>query len=141
MDITGLGGLFDFGTKVLERIFPDPKDRLEAQTKLLELQQTGELAKLAADTDLAKGQLEINKIEAGSENLFVSGWRPAIGWCCAAALFYHSMLQPLVAFILANMGRTVVLPAFDMVTLSSLLFGLLGLGGTMRTIEKIKGVV
>ncbi len=138
MDITGLGAVFDFGTKVLERIFPDPKDRLEAQTKLLELQQTGELALLAAETDLAKGQQSINLEEAKNENLFVSGWRPFIGWVCGAAFAYHFVLQPLLAFGFAASGHEVSLPDFDMEALYTVLAGLLGLGG-MRSFEKIKG--
>jgi len=137
MDITGLGALFDFGSKVLERIFPDPKDRLDAQTKLMELQQTGELAELAASTDLAKGQMAINLEEAKSDSLFVSGWRPFIGWICGAAFAYHFILQPLIAFCFAAAGHSIDLPDFDMNALYTVLAGMLGLG-TMRSVEKIK---
>ena len=38
--------------------------------------------------ELAKGQLEVNKIEAASKSLFVAGWRPAVGWSCCFALVY-----------------------------------------------------
>ena len=138
MDITGLGSLFDFGSKVLERIFPNPADRLAAQTKLAELQQTGELAQLAAETDLAKGQQAINLEEAKSSSLFVSGWRPAVGWTCAAAFAYHFVLQPLLAFLMASMGHPVTLPTFDMGALSTVLMGMLGLGG-LRSFDKLKG--
>lgn len=142
MDLTGLGGVFEFGSKVLERIFPDPKDRLEAQTKLLELQQTGELAKLAAETDLAKGQMEINKIEAGSSNLFISGWRPFMGWTCGVAFAYKFTLQPFLTFILVACGSKFDpdnLPILDWSEMSPVLLGLLGLG-VMKTVEKVKGV-
>ena len=30
--------------------------------------------------ELAKGQLEVNKVEAASKSMFVAGWRPAVGW-------------------------------------------------------------
>ena len=30
--------------------------------------------------ELAKGQLEVNKVEAAHSNIFVSGWRPFIGY-------------------------------------------------------------
>jgi len=142
MDITGLGSLFDFGSKILERIFPNPADRLAAQTKLAELQQTGELAQLAAETDLAKGQLEINKVEAGSENIFVSGWRPFMGWVCGAAFAYKFTLQPFLIFIVTASGSTFdpkILPVLDWSEMLPVVIGLLGLG-TMRTTEKIKGV-
>ena len=33
------------------------------------------------------GQLEINKAEAQSGSIFKGGWRPAVGWVCAIALF------------------------------------------------------
>jgi hypothetical protein len=40
--------------------------------------------------ELAKGQMEINKVEAASTNLFVSGWRPLldghVGWVCLGTL-------------------------------------------------------
>ena len=32
--------------------------------------------------ELAKGQLEVNKVEAASQSMFVAGWRPAVGWVC-----------------------------------------------------------
>ena len=31
-------------------------------------------------------QLEVNKVEAAHKSLFVSGWRPAVGWSCCFAL-------------------------------------------------------
>ena len=138
LDITGLGSLFDFGSKVLERIFPNPADRLAAQTKLAELQQTGELAQLAAETDLAKGQQAINLEEAKSSSLFVSGARPFIMWVCGVAFAYHFVVQPLLAFTLAQMGHAVILPTFDMDALNTVLMGILGLGG-MRSFDKLKG--
>ena len=39
--------------------------------------------------ELAKGQLEINKVEAQSRNIFIAGWRPFVGWTCGLALFLH----------------------------------------------------
>ena len=130
----------EVGSKLIDRLFPDPLARAAAQQKLLELQQTGELAQLAAETDLAKGQQEVNKAEAASGNLFIAGWRPFIGWTCGAAFAYHFVIQPLLAFTLAAAGHPITLPSFDMSTLSTVLMGMLGLGG-LRTVEKIKDVV
>ncbi len=84
-------------------------------------------------------QADINKEEATSSNLFVSGWRPFIGWVCGVAFAYHFILQPLLAFIIANSGQKVELPVFDMQTLTTVLMGMLGLGG-LRTLEKIRNV-
>lgn len=134
-----LGGVFDIGMKLVERFFPDPKAAGEAKLELLRMQQTGELAELAATTDLAKGQLEVNKTEAGHESMFVAGWRPFIGWTCGAAFAYKFVLAPFVVLVLDAMGIHLVLPVLDFTEMSTVLLGMLGLGG-MRTVEKIKGV-
>lgn len=124
--------------KIFDKIFPDPTAAADAKLKFLELQQSGELAVLAAETELAKGQQSINLEEAKSASLFVSGWRPAVGWCCAAAFFYHFLLQPFLAFGFAAAGHKIDLPAFDMDALFTVLMGMLGLG-TMRSFDKLKG--
>jgi len=84
-------------------------------------------------------QIEVNKVEAAHKNMFVSGWRPFVGWCCASALAYHFFLQPILVFILSLSGYQVALPEFDMNSLMTVLLGMLGLGG-MRSLEKINGV-
>ena len=130
---------FGIGEKLIDKFFPDPAAKSEAMYKLAKMKQDGELAELAAETELAKGQLEINKAEASTGSLFIGGWRPAIGWVCAAAFAYHFVLQPFLAFVMANLGVTVDLPKFDMDVLNTVLMGMLGLGG-LRTVEKVKGV-
>ena len=108
-----------------------------------------ERAKLAHDIatmsqkhaqELAKGQLEINKVEAGHRNIFVSGWRPFLGWILAGAMGWHFVFAPMTMFICSYAG--VVIPelvVFDMDQLMTVLLGMLGLGG-LRTAEKIKGI-
>ena len=88
-------------------------------------------------TEINKAQLEVNKVEAGHTSKFVSGWRPFTGWICATALGYHFILQPLLTFLLYTFGNEIVLPTFDMTTLTTVLLGMLGLGG-MRSFEKVK---
>ena len=87
--------------------------------------------------EINKAQIEVNKVEAGSTNLFVSGWRPFVGWTCGFALCYHFVLQPLLMFVLSAIGKPMELPVFDMTTLTTVLMGMLGLGG-LRTYEKVK---
>jgi len=87
--------------------------------------------------EINKAQIEVNKVEAGSTNLFVSGWRPFVGWTCGVALCYHFVLQPFLAFLLYSFGQQIVLPTFDMTTLTTVLMGMLGLGG-LRSYEKVK---
>ena len=87
--------------------------------------------------EINKAQIEVNKVEAGSSSLFVSGWRPFIGWTCGVALCYHFILQPFLMFVLLSAGKPMELPVFQMETLTTILMGLLGLGG-LRTYEKVK---
>lgn len=134
-----LSAAFDLGGKILDKIFPDPVQRDQAKLKLLEMQQSGELAKLTAETDLAKGQMAINQVEASSEDSFTRRWRPFIGWVCGVAFAYHFVLQPLIAFLLSAIGHPILLPVFDMENLLTVLLGMLGLGG-MRSYEKVKGL-
>jgi len=88
-------------------------------------------------TEINKAQLEVNKVEAGHTSKFVSGWRPFTGWVCSVAMAYHFILQPLLTFALYTSGNEIVLPTFDMTTLTTVLLGMLGLGG-MRSFEKVK---
>lgn len=136
-----IDGVFNVGMKLIERFFPDPATADAAKLKLLEMQQAGELAQLAATTDLAKGQLEINKVEAGSQSLLVSGGRPAVIWICGFALGYAAILEPLARFVaMVAFGYTGEFPVIDTDITMQVLFGLLGLGA-YRTAERIKGVI
>jgi hypothetical protein len=133
-----LTAVFDLGAKILDRVLPDKAAAAEAKLKLLELQQTGELAQLSAETDLAKGQIDVNKIEANSPKLFVAGWRPFLGWTCGAIFMVNYIGLPLFAWVSPALG----IPAptrLDMGEVLPVLLGMLGLG-SMRTVEKIRGV-
>ncbi len=68
--------LANLGGKIFDHSFPDPEKANEAKLKLFEMQQNGELAKLAADTDLAKAAASIVLAEAQSKNWLASSWRP-----------------------------------------------------------------
>ena len=138
MSFDPVTALFNIGDKLIERLWPDPESRDKAKLQLMEMNQKGELARLAASTDLAKAQLAINSEEAKHKRLFVSGWRPFIGWVCGVAFAYHFVLQPLLLFIFAAQNRVVELPTFDMYGLLTVLGGLLGLG-SLRTVEKLRG--
>lgn len=132
MSLDPISAALDLGTTLINKLFPDPAQAADAKLKLLELQQSGELAVMTAQTD-------INKEEAKNASLFVSGWRPAIGWVCALALFYQYLLKPLAMGILPSFGFVVpALPGLDD-NLWQLMMGMLGMGG-LRTFEKINGV-
>lgn len=90
--------------------------------------------------ELAKGQLEVNKVEAGHRSAWVAGWRPFIGWVCGVALAWHFVFAPVTMFIASWLNVTLpALPEFDMGSLMTVLMGMLGLGG-LRTFEKSKGL-
>jgi hypothetical protein len=130
--------LLAIGTKLIDRLLPDKALRDEMKLKLLELEQAGELALLSAETELARGQLEVNRQEAASDKLFVAGWRPSVGWICSAGLAYQFLFHPLLSWLALYNGVPGP-PEIDMGALITLLVGMLGLGG-LRTTEKLRGV-
>lgn len=124
--LSGAGTLAkDIRSAVTGDISPEKKAELEARA--LEL----EAASMNA-------QAEINKVEAASSSLFVAGWRPAVGWICAAGLFYGTIGKPFIEFIAQIFGYNGAFPVIDGKALETTLYGMLGFG-TMRTFEKIKG--
>ena len=134
-----ISGLFSAAQSLIERFFPDPEKKAAAQLELLKMQQTGELAQLAAETDLAKLQIQVNVEEAKSTNWFVAGWRPGIGWVCGAGLAYAALVEPFARFIAKVwFGYTGEFPVISTDLTLQILMGLLGLGA-MRSVEKIKG--
>ena len=89
--------------------------------------------------EIAKGQMEINAVEAANSNVFVSGWRPFIGWTCGLGMFGNFITIPFSNFVLALFGIDIVIPLVPLETMMPVLMGMLGLGA-MRTYEKKSGV-
>jgi hypothetical protein len=132
MALDPLTAVFDFGGKLIDRMWPDPSQAATAKLELIKLQQSGDLAQMT-------GQLEINKVEAANANIFVSGWRPAIGWVCALALLYQYLVRPLAVAVFAAVGHPLpTMPGLDE-NLWQLMMAMLGMGG-LRTFEKVQGV-
>ncbi|MDB2593620.1 holin family protein [Euryarchaeota archaeon] len=84
-------------------------------------------------------QLEVNKVEAASKSLFVSGWRPFIGWTCGLGMFGNFITIPFANFVLALLSYEIVIPLVPLETMMPVLMGMLGLGA-MRSYEKTKQV-
>jgi hypothetical protein len=115
----------DLANTVVNKLWPDKSQEERDQ--------------LAAALALVQGQMDINKAEAASSSVFTSGWRPAIGWCCAAALALQYIGRPLLQWVGAVSGHSwPALPGVDD-NLWQLMLGILGLGG-LRTFERVKGV-
>lgn len=125
---------------IINKLIPDKTAAAAATAQLQQLAMQGqlndELAKLQAIT---VNQSDINKVEAGSTSVFVAGWRPMIGWVCAAALLAQYIVRPFVLWGFSIAHQPVpTLPGLDD-NLWQLMFGMLGMG-TLRTVEKFKGV-
>lgn len=84
-------------------------------------------------------QIDLNKQEAAHQSMFVAGWRPFVGWTCGIALAYHFLIAPLLSFVLVLYDINTPMPEFEFSQLSTILMGMLGLGG-LRSYEKMKGV-
>jgi len=123
--LTALSPILD---RVLGAILPDQAKRQEVILTVLGQLQASDVA-----------QMEVNKAEAQHDSVFVAGWRPAIGWICAAALAYSYVLVPFIGFGLTLSGEPIPkLPVLDN-NLWELMFGMLGMGA-LRSFEKFKGL-
>ena len=120
-------------TDIIGRFLPEDKEARAKAEREIEQQLSTHLARI----DIA--QLEVNKEEAKSRNVFIAWWRPFIGWTCWLALCWTYILQPVAQFVLAQTGHLIDLPGLDMSTMMPVLLGMLGLGG-LRTWEKHKGL-
>lgn len=86
---------------------------------------------------LNRAQLEVNKVEAKHNNIFVAGWRPFIGWICGLSIAYHFILEPIIQYILIINNINFDTPEFDFSQLSTIVMAMLGMS-TLRTYEKTK---
>ena len=117
---------------LVDRLIPDRAAAQRAKDDM-------EAALVKASNEAALAQVEVNKIEAGHSSVFVAGWRPAIGWVCAAALAWAFIVAPVASWTMAALGVKETLPAIGTDNLFELVLAMLGLGG-LRTFEKMRGV-
>ena len=87
---------------------------------------------------LLTGQMKINEVEAAHPSVFVSGWRPMVGWTGAVALAYIAIVEPLLRLAATLYGYDGTFPAIDTSITLQVLLGMLGIGG-MRSFDKLKG--
>jgi hypothetical protein len=117
---------------LLDKVIPDAGERQKLAHEI------ATMAERQAH-EIALAQIEVNKEEAKSSDVFRGGWRPFIGWTCGTAFALHFVVFPVLNFFLIAAGEAEVKILFDMNTLLTVLGGLLGLGA-FRSYEKVKGL-
>jgi len=125
-----LGPILEVGKRLIDNLFPDPTAKAKAELDMMVLLQTQDLQRVM-------GQLEINAKEATHTSVFVSGWRPFVGWCCGMGFLWAAIGQNVFAYVAAIKGWPAP-PPIDTEVLLYVLGGMLGLG-TLRSVEKVKG--
>ena len=143
-----VGELIAFGRDVIDKIWPDKTaqaaERAQAEAHVLDLAQARFQQTLEASVASDAAQADVNKIEAASPRFWNSGWRPAIGWVGATALFVYYVPYCIAATVMwvyqCYVTHSLVhRPDLDVSDLIALIVILLG-GSTQRMIEKLKGV-
>lgn len=95
-----------------------PEKQAEIETKFVEL-----------EAQAMQAQTIINLEEAKSGSLFVSGWRPFIGWVGGACLAYVAIIEPLMSwFAVVVFHYNGSFPKIDTTITMQVLIGILGLG-------------
>jgi hypothetical protein len=112
-------------TGVLEKVIPDRdlRDKLAHEISTMAEKHANEIA---------KSQIEVNKVEAAG-NWFQASWRPLCGYVCVLGLAINFLVSPVAAAFQVNV------PQADMGEMMPILLGMLGLGA-MRTYERKQGV-
>jgi hypothetical protein len=134
MALDPVTALLSLGSSLIDRLIPDKSAAAAAKAQLVQMQIGGELAEI-------QGQITVDNTEAASNSIFVAGWRPAVGWCCALAFFYVFILQPFAVTVAVFCHSTFdasKLPSMDVADMMPVLLGLLGLGA-MRSYDKAQG--
>jgi len=124
----GVGGIIESVGKVAGDLITTDKERMQA-----------DLDAYNAETTRMQGQVDVNKIEAGSSSFFVAGARPFIMWICGIAFAYASVVEPMLRFgAKVWFGYHGDFPIIDTNLTMQVLFGILGLG-VMRSYDKKAG--
>jgi roadblock/LC7 domain-containing protein len=117
---------------LIDRLIPDKAEAEKARNQL-------EAQLVTAANQAALAQVEVNKVEAAHSSVFVAGWRPSIGWVCAAGLAWAFVVAPVASWALMVLGVKAELPHIQFDHLFELVLAMLGIGG-LRTFEKLRGV-
>ena len=101
--MTVLNALIGPVTGLLDKFIEDKDQKSALAHEIATMSQ-----KYAQESALA--QVEVNKVEAAHKSLFVSGWRPAVGWVCVLGMFGNFITIPFSNFVLALLELDIVIP-------------------------------
>ena len=115
-------------SSVIDSIHTSEEEKLDKKILMQRIQQK-----------LAEKQLDVNAKEAGHRSVFVSGWRPAIGWMGALALGFEFILSPGIEWYSKFAGLNLIAPEIQTGPLLAIVTSMLGVAG-LRSFEKSKGL-
>ncbi len=125
--------------KILDKFFPDPVQKQQAQLQLLQMQQAGDFKEVDALSTIDIAQAKVNEVDAASNSFWKSGARPAVMWICATGLAYNVIAWPFLTWASNAFWHCPIPPQLDLTTSMTMLAGLLGIS-TQRHLERKAGV-
>lgn len=102
-----LGAILDIGSKLIDRLIPNPEQKAQAQLELLKMEQAGDLAKMANDTDITKAYLaDVDSARIREANVANSESAPYLNKIITPILALGVLLATfgLFAFVLFDKG-------------------------------------
>ena len=124
----GKDGALKQVASVIDSIHTSEEEKLDKKILMQRIQQK-----------LAEKQLDVNAKEAGHRSVFVSGWRPFIGWCGGVALAFEFILSPGIEWYSKFAGLNLTAPEIQTGPLLAIVTSMLGVAG-LRSFEKAKGL-
>ena len=122
-----LAAILDVGSKLIDKLIPDPEAKARAQVQLLEMQQKGELAQIQADTAEQQELTKRQQADMASDSWLSKNIRPMT---LIAILFAYFLFALMSAFDYdANQAYVELLGQWGMLIMSFYFGG--------RTLEKI----
>jgi len=116
--------ILDFGSTLLDKLFPDKDEAAKAKIKLVEMQMNGELSKLQISAGIITA-------EAKSEHFLVAAWRPITMLVFVFIIANNYIIYPYLSLFFDAAPKLEIPP--DMWDLLKI-----GIGGytVMRSVEK-----
>lgn len=125
-----LGAILDIGSKLIDKLIPDPEQKAKAQLELMQMQQTGELAQLNADVSEQQEVTKRAQADMASDSWLSKNIRPMT--LIFILMVYTTFAAMSAADIEVNNNYVELLGQWGMLIMSFYFGG--------RTLEKIIGM-